>query len=106
MPGIRRTGNGARNSDSLPGATHTNPCGLACSLATFAIRREVPTPIEQGKPVVEVISRGELVRRSERGTVQPLGPGQVDVCLINRSHLHDRRIFPPELLAIRSLHWP
>ena len=35
----------------------------------------------------------KLVRRGERGAVQPLGSGKVDVSLVDRGHFDDGRIF-------------
>ena len=51
----------------FPAGTQTSPRGLACSLATFATRRVAPSPPEQGKPVVAVISRSSLCAAASGG---------------------------------------
>jgi hypothetical protein len=67
MPGIFRTGSGARKRASLPGATHTNPRGFACSEATFATNRVAASPPEQGSDVVLVILRKSLSAAASGG---------------------------------------
>ena len=67
MPGILRTGSGAKNFASFPGATHTSPRGFACSLAIFATRRVEASPPEHGREVVAVISRNNLSAAANDG---------------------------------------
>jgi NAD(P)-dependent dehydrogenase (short-subunit alcohol dehydrogenase family) len=45
--GISRTSRGARIWLPVPVRIHKTPLGLACADETFAIRRELPMPIEQ-----------------------------------------------------------
>src|SRR3989442_246407 len=44
---MSRTSRGARTLASSPGITQSTPLGLALAEETFAIRREMPLPIEQ-----------------------------------------------------------
>src|SRR5262252_3068494 len=86
MPGILRTGSGARNCASCPAGIHSSPLGLAWSLATFATKRVDASPAEQGSDVSAVIMRSQ-----ERRAMQFPGAGKVQVRFINRNHLDDGR---------------
>ena len=93
IPGILRTASGARKAASLPAGTQTRPRGLACSLATFATSRVAPSPPEHGKSRRRGDFAQQFMRGRERRAVQPLGAGEIEIGLVDRCHLHDRRIF-------------
>ncbi len=90
-PGISRTSSGARNFASSPGTIHSTPLGLACAEETLAISRDDPMPTEQLSWVCDLHALVQRVGSLQRRSVQAGGARHVEIGLVNRCHLHQRR---------------